>query len=81
MKARVIVQLKREVLDPQGETIRRALNKMGHREISRVRQGKYFEIEFDDPGDEQAIRQHVDHIAREILSNPMIESFEVQEIS
>ena len=45
MKARVYVPLKPSVLDPQGQTIRSALNGLGHREILSVRQGKYFEIE------------------------------------
>ncbi|MDA2924940.1 phosphoribosylformylglycinamidine synthase subunit PurS [Acidobacteria bacterium AH-259-L09] len=81
MKAKVIVQLKEGVLDPQGQTIRRSLNKMGHVEVSKVRQGKYFEVEFDSPKDEQTIRQLVEEIAREVLSNPIIESFEIEDIS
>jgi phosphoribosylformylglycinamidine synthase subunit PurS len=81
MKARVIVQLKEGVLDPQGQTIRRSLNKMGHQQVSEVRQGKYFELEFSGLSSEQAIRQLVEEIARNVLSNPIIESFEIEEIS
>ncbi len=40
MKARVFVILKPTVLDPQGQTIRRALNSHGHPSITDVRQGK-----------------------------------------
>ncbi|HYM05174.1 MAG TPA: phosphoribosylformylglycinamidine synthase subunit PurS, partial [Terriglobales bacterium] len=41
MKARVYVSLKSTVLDPQGQTIRSALNGLGYHSISEVRQGKY----------------------------------------
>jgi phosphoribosylformylglycinamidine synthase len=45
MKARVYVSFKPTVLDPQGQTIRGALNGLGHRSVAEVRQGKFFEIE------------------------------------
>ena len=48
MKAHVYVTYKTTVLDPQGQTIARALNSMGHPEIVAVRQGKFFAIELAD---------------------------------
>lgn len=81
MKARVIVQLNEGVLDPQGEAIRRSLIKIGYSEVSRVRQGKFFEIELDGINDETDIRQLIEKIAHEVLSNPIIESYEIKEIS
>lgn len=80
MKATVIVKLKEGVLDPQGQAIQRSLNKMGHPEVIGVRQGKYFEIEFQGD-DREALRRLTEEIAEEILSNPIIEKFEVREIS
>ena len=44
MKARVFVFLKSTVLDPQGQTVRAALNGLGYPSISDVRQGKVFDI-------------------------------------
>jgi phosphoribosylformylglycinamidine synthase len=80
MKAKVIVRLKDGVLDPQGQTIQRSLNKMGH-EVTGLRQGKYFEIEFDDLQDESAVRKQVEKIAQDVLCNPIIETFEIEDIS
>ena len=80
MKAKVIVRLKDGVLDPQGQTIQRSLNKMGH-EVIGLRQGKYFEIEFDDLQDESAVRKQVEEIAQDVLCNPIIETFEIEDIS
>ena len=47
VKARVYVTFKQSVLDPQGQTIRAALNGLGHTGIEDVRQGKFFEITLD----------------------------------
>jgi phosphoribosylformylglycinamidine synthase len=75
MKAYVYVSLKKSVLDPQGKTIQNALKKMGYQGIGEVRQGKYFEILLDglERGQAQA---EVERIAREVLTNPVIEEFQ-----
>lgn len=74
MKAQVFVSLKRTVLDPQGKTIHGALSKMGYKGVNDVRQGKYFELTLDGL-DEPAARQEVERIAREVLTNPVMEEF------
>lgn len=81
MKAKVIVKLKDGVLDPQGQTIQRSLRKLGHAAVAHVRQGKYFEIDFNGINDPQRIREWTEEIAQGVLSNPLIESFEIEEIS
>ena len=75
MKAYVYVSLKKSVLDPQGKTIQGALKKMGHGAITEVRQGKYFEITLDGGLDRKAAEAEVERIAREVLTNPVIEEF------
>ncbi len=80
MKVKVIVKLKPGVLDPQGQAIQRSLKTMGHGDVTGVRQGKYFELEFNG-GDREIVRNTVHQICEEILSNPLIENFEIQEIS
>jgi phosphoribosylformylglycinamidine synthase len=73
MKAYVYVSLKKSVLDPQGKTIHNALKKMGYQGVDDVRQGKYFELTLDmEPA--QA-KDEVERIAREVLTNPVIEDF------
>ena len=75
MKAHVYVSLKRTVLDPQGKTIFGALQKMGYRGVGEVRQGKYFELTLDSKLDKKAAQAEVERIAREVLTNPVIEEF------
>ena len=75
MKAYVYVSLKKSVLDPQGKTIQSALKKMGHAAISDVRQGKYFEITLNGGISEEQAKTEIERIAREVLTNPVIEEF------
>ncbi|MGA2961115.1 MAG: phosphoribosylformylglycinamidine synthase subunit PurS [Candidatus Korobacteraceae bacterium] len=75
MKAYVYVSLKKSVLDPQGKTIQGALTKMGYKGVAEVRQGKYFEVTLDGNLDRQTAEKEVERIAREVLTNPVIEEF------
>ena len=74
MKARVYVTLKRTVLDPHGQTIQQALPGLGYQSIKEVRQGKVFEIQLNGLSREQA-RAQVEKVARDVLTNPVIEEF------
>ena len=75
MKAFVYVTLKKSVLDPQGKTIQGALKKLGYGSVADVRQGKYFELQLDGGLDKAAAQAQVEKIAREVLTNPVIEEF------
>jgi phosphoribosylformylglycinamidine synthase subunit PurS len=78
MKARVFVSMKSTVLDPQGQTVRSALNGLGYHGISDVRQGKFFDIAIaGGVGLEQA-RKDIEAIAHDILANPVIEDYSVE---
>ena len=75
MKAYVYVSLKKSVLDPQGKTIHGALKKIGFRSLQDVRQGKYFEITLNSGISKDEAQAEVEQIAREVLTNPVIEEF------
>lgn len=75
MKAYVYVTLKTSVLDPQGQTIQNALRKMGTTSVQGVRQGKFFTLTLASGLTEAAARAEVERIAREVLTNTVIEEF------
>jgi phosphoribosylformylglycinamidine synthase PurS subunit len=75
MKAYVYVSLKKSVLDPQGKTIQGALKKMGYKGLEEVRQGKYFEIALNGGLTRTEAQAEVERMAREVLTNPVIEEF------
>ena len=78
MKADIYVSLKKTVLDPQGETIRAALHGLGFGDVEAVRQGKHFEIRLANGLTVEQARAQVERIAREVLTNPVIEEFSYQ---
>jgi phosphoribosylformylglycinamidine synthase PurS subunit len=75
MKAHVYVTLKQTVLDPQGQAIHGALRKMQYQGIEDVRQGKYFVLKLSDALDAAAAKTEVERIAKDVLTNPVIEEF------
>lgn len=75
MKAYVYVSLKKSVLDPQGKTIHGALKKIGFKSLQDVRQGKYFELTLNGGISKDEAQAEVERIAREVLTNPVIEEF------
>jgi phosphoribosylformylglycinamidine synthase len=78
MKFRVFVSLKPTVLDPQGQTICRALNGMGHSSIADVRQGKYFDITVAEGVSREQAEREIEQIAQDVLANPVIEDYRVE---
>ena len=76
MKATVTVMLKAGVLDPQGKAIAHALESLGFAGVQDVRAGKIIEIELaeTDPAKAEAA---AGDMARKLLANMVIESFQV----
>jgi phosphoribosylformylglycinamidine synthase PurS subunit len=65
---------KRTVLDPQGQAIQHALSSLGFNSVRDVRQGKFFVLDLDGASREAAEKQ-IERVAREVLTNPVIEEF------
>jgi phosphoribosylformylglycinamidine synthase len=77
IKGTVKVRLKDGVLDPQGQTIWRALTQMGYDWVQGVRTGRTFEIEME-AGDEATAQRRLREISEKLLANPVIETFQVE---
>ena len=73
--ARVVVEVmpKAEILDPQGQAIHRALDRLGHGGVTDVRQGKRFELEVADTVSDAELEE----IASSLLANTVIEDWKV----
>ncbi len=78
MKARVFVSLKSTVLDPQGQTVRSALQGLGYAGIAEVRQGKFFDISIAAGVTREQARKDLETIAQEVLANPVIEEYQIE---
>ena len=74
MKARIVVRLRPGILDPQGTTIRRALEGLGFPEVRDMRVGKVLDLTLDE-NDAGRARQRLDEMCRKLLANPVIEDY------
>jgi phosphoribosylformylglycinamidine synthase PurS subunit len=73
-KARVFVTLKTEVLDPQGDAVRRALQSLGFQDVQKVRVGKLIELELGASA-AQDRRAELKAMCEKLLANPIVEDF------
>jgi len=76
MKIKVIITLKRGVLDPQGKAIEQTLNGMNFKNVDEVRQGKFFEIEVKE-NDERKAKSLVNEMCKKLLANLVIEDYQI----
>ena len=76
MKISVIVTLKKDVLDPQGTTIKKTLESMSFTNVNSIRQGKYFEIDIDEKNQKKA-EDKVNDMCKKLLTNLVIEDYKI----
>ena len=77
MKARVTVYPRREILDPQGKAIQRALARIGFPEVKEVRAGKSFEIDLG-VDDAQAAGEKLAAMCEKLLANTVVEEYRIE---
>ncbi len=75
-QVRVFVSLKPSILDPQGRTVERALDHLGHANVSSVRVGKLIEMVFE--GERAQVEAQARELAETVLSNPVMETARVE---
>ena len=78
MKVSAVITLKKDVLDPQGKVIHQTLDGMGFKDISEVRQGKYFEIDVQE-NDPNKAKEVVEEMCKKLLANLVIENYKIIE--
>jgi len=76
VKATVLIRPKEGILDPQGEAVVGSLRKLGFA-VTGARVGRLVDVELDADSAEQA-REELGRMARDLLANPLIESFTIE---
>ena len=76
MKATVLVRPKEGILDPQGQAVEQSLRKLGF-DVAQARVGRVVDVDVDAASADEA-RAKVDEMCRQLLANPLIESYEIQ---
>ena len=70
MRARVLIRPKKGILDPQGQTVERALPALGFEGVANVHVGRLVELDVEDPA-------RLPEMCERLLANPLIEDYEV----
>ena len=77
MKISAIVTLKKDVLDPQGKVVEQTLKNMGIKNLTQVRQGKFFEVDLNEQ-DASKAKSLVKQVCEKLLVNQIIEDFKIE---
>lgn len=74
---KVQVLPKKDILDPQGQAVEKALSSLGYKDISELRIGK--EVVFRiDAGSSAEAKKLVNEMCERLLANPVIEDFNIE---
>ena len=76
MRATVLVRPKQGILDPQGQAVEQSLRKLGFA-VAQARVGRVVDVDVDAASVDEA-RERVEEMCRQLLANPLIESYEVE---
>ena len=76
----VLVTLKEGLADPQGKAVESALPSLGWTNVRHVRVGKHIKLDVEAPDEASALEQ-VRGMAVRLLSNPVIEEYQVLEVA
>ena len=76
MRATVLVRPKPGILDPQGEAVLGSLKQLGF-EVDDARIGRVIDLELRN-GDRAQARAELERMCEQLLSNPLIESYEIE---
>jgi phosphoribosylformylglycinamidine synthase subunit PurS len=75
LRASVLIRPKEGILDPQGQAVEQSLRKLGFA-VEHARVGRVVDVDVEAASVEEA-RARVEEMCRQLLANPLIESFEV----
>ena len=80
LTAEIYVTYKKNVVDPQGLTVKHALESLGFRNLKEVRMGKLIKVKLGAKNRSSA-RRDIKNMCRKLLANPVVEdySFEITE--
>jgi phosphoribosylformylglycinamidine synthase len=76
MRATVCITLKPGLLDAQGKTIKSALASLGFSGVKEVRVGKYLELELN--GGAKTAKRDVERMCKQLLANPVVETYQIE---
>ncbi len=74
IEAEVYISLKKTVADPQGLTVKHALESLDYQGIDKVRMGKMVNLTLA-TDDQAEAKKQITEMCQKLLANPIIEDF------
>ncbi|MFW6040203.1 MAG: phosphoribosylformylglycinamidine synthase subunit PurS [Thermoplasmatota archaeon] len=75
--AKVTIELKKGVADPEGMNTKKTLNLLGW-DVKGVKSGKIFEIDLGDDLTKEDAREEVEEMCKRLLANPVIQTYDIE---
>jgi phosphoribosylformylglycinamidine synthase len=77
MRIKILIRLKKQILEPQGKVIEQSLNSLGFEGLTNIRQGKLIELDLPDDISQQEKDNVISSACKKLLINEIIEEYEV----
>ena len=76
----VYIRPRKDILDPQGDAVNKALVSLGFQGVDDVRIGRFIQLSVD-ASDEITAKERVSEMCSKLLANPITEDFEIKVIT
>tara|TARA_B100000965_G_C19300930_1_gene630114 strand:+ start:490 stop:729 length:240 start_codon:yes stop_codon:yes gene_type:complete len=77
MRVKILIRLKKQILEPQGKVIEQSLNNLGFNKFKNIRQGKLIELDLPDGINPTEKDDMISEACKKLLVNEIIEEYEV----
>ena len=77
MRIKILIRLKKQILEPQGKVIEQSLNNLGFEGIRNIRQGKLIELDLPENINKEEKDNIILSACKKLLVNEIIEEYEV----
>ncbi|MFO7792024.1 MAG: phosphoribosylformylglycinamidine synthase subunit PurS [Thermoplasmata archaeon] len=75
--AKVVIELKEGVADPEGMNTKKTLKLLGW-EVEDVKSGKVFEIDFGEDITVEDAENETEEMCKRLLANPVIQTYDIE---
>ena len=77
MRIKILIRLKKQILEPQGKVIEQSLNNLGFEGLRNIRQGKLIELDLPENINQEEKDNIICSACKKLLVNDIIEEYEV----
>lgn len=77
MRVTITINRRPEIADPEGTTVKRALEELGFHGINEIRMDRVIHMDVDSQ-DSEIVKKAVGSMCEQVLANPVLEDYEIE---